>query len=201
MRRRSTGALLAAVLSLTLPSLLQAQAIWRSETTGLFVSGHGARGAIVFENQTDNENGWGGGVAAGWGISQLVTVYAGVSGATIDLASVSDSYALVHVDVGARFNFAGPGSRFRPYANAALAGVAAGTDIGGDLFTISGGGLTLGGGIAYFLAKEVALDLGLQWTFDSFTEAEFRGAKSDIDLSATSARLSLGVSWWKGVGR
>lgn len=46
-----------------------------------------------------------------------------------------------------------------------------------------------------FLCRSVALDLGVLWTLGSFTEAEYRGT---VDVSATSARVDLGVSWWAG---
>lgn len=196
---RTAPAVVFATLALvSLPPALHAQATWRSEATGFHVAAYGNGSAIVYEDQSDAETGSGAGIALGYGLSQLVTLYAEVTGASVDMLALNASYTLAHVDLGARFNFGGRGSRLRPYAQAALTGVGAGLDIAGDAFTITGSGLTVGGGVAFFLLRQLALDAGVKWTFGSFDQAEYRGAKQDIDVSATSSRFNIGVAWWMG---
>lgn len=62
----------------------------------------------------------------------------------------------------------------------------------------AGASPSFGGGIAYFVSRKVAVDFGLKWANGTFTEAEYQGDKETIDVSATSARASLGVSFWNG---
>jgi hypothetical protein len=157
-----------------------------------------AGAGIVYEGDDVTESGAGAGLALGWGVNRTVTLFLEGSGASVDMADFNDSYALVHFDLGVRLNMRGPQAKALPYVALAYSGRSAGLDLGGDLFTITGAGPSFGGGVAVFFNPAVALDIGLRWTTGSFTEAEYRGAKESVDLSATSARFNLGVAWWAG---
>lgn len=201
MRNTHLAALLAAAALLTGPTLVAAQAPptpMKSNPTGFHVAGYVNGSGIVYEGDSDAESGPGAGLALGWGVSRTITLFARGSGANISMVDFSDTYTLAHFDLGARFNLRGPEARVLPYLTAAVSGRSAGLDIAGDLFTITGVGPSFGGGLAVFMSPSAALDLGVLWTAGSFTEAEYRGMKETVDLSATSARVSVGVSWWAG---
>lgn len=201
MRSTHLAAILAAAALLAGPTLVVAQAPptpLKSNPTGFHVAGSVNGAGILYEEDDESEGGPGGSVALGWGVNRTVTLFVQGSGATIDMIDFSDTYALVHFDLGLRFNFRGPQARVLPYLTAAASGRSAGLDLGGDVFTITGVGPSFGGGLAVFLNSSAALDFGVLWTMGSFTEAAYRGMTETVDLSATSARVSVGVSWWAG---
>ncbi len=199
MRDALLAALFASVpLVLLSPPDAAAQARSWSDPTGFHVGLNFDGAAITYEGDDVAETGTGGGLSLGWGLNNLLTLVLQGAGATMETLDGLDTYTLVHVDLAARFNFRSAERKFRPYAFVAYSGIGAGMDIGGDLFTISGAGPSLGGGIAYFVSRKVAVDFGLKWSNGTFTEAEFQGDKQTIDVSATSARASLGLSFWNG---
>lgn len=183
--------------------VLPAQAQRRSNTTGLFLNAHlsGNSASYDFDNfdafADESDSGGGLGVQIGYGFSPLVTLYLGINGAAMDSDDVEDAYTLAHVDLGGQFNFQSGRSAAVPYATVALSArqVNFETDFGDVNF--NGGGLTLGGGLKYFLSPKVALDVGLTGTFGTFTEIDFGDAAFDInEIDATSVRLALGLSFF-----
>ena len=177
------------------PARLAAQ---QSDPTGVHLAGALSGAGIVYEGDDEAESGGGASLRLGWGFNRTVTVFAEAAGARVEMIDFSDTYALAHFDLGVRLNFRGPQAKALPYAVLAVSGRSAGIDLGGDVLTITGAGPTFGGGVAIFFNENVALDLGLKWTTGEFTEAEFMGDKDTIDISATSARFDVGVSWWAG---
>lgn len=199
MRKALLAALFAsAALMLQSPPEAAAQARSWSDPTGFHVGLNFDGAAITYEDDDVAETGTGGGLNLGWGLNNLLTLYLEGAGATVETQDGLDTYTLAHFDLGARFNFLSAEKKFRPYAVVGYSGIAAGMQIGGDLFTISGAGPSFGGGIAYFVSRKFAVDFGMKWTNGTFTEAEYRGDKETIDVSAASARASLGVSFWNG---
>ena len=198
---RATGTCaVALVLSLlVLPSIAAAQdAPVRSDPTGFHLAGFLNGSALQVDGEDVTESGPGAGLAVGYGLSRTVTLYLEAAGASVQMADLDDTYALAHVDLGIRLNLRGPQARTLPYVSLAYSGRAAAIDLYGDPFTITGTGPTLGGGVAIFLRRSTALDLGLRWTAGSFTEAEYQGIRETIDMGATSARFDVGVNWWAG---
>ena len=106
------------------------------------------------------------------------------------------------VDLGVQLNFGTARSAARPYGNLAFTYREETFDLGGDNQTVeidfSGGGVTLGGGLKYFLSRLVALDLGVDLTFGKFSDVRVGGitAQNVIDLDATSGRFTVGISWF-----
>jgi len=201
MDHRSLAGLLAAAALLAGPVALVAQAPpspVRSDPTGFHLAGYLGGAGIVFEDDDEAEAGAGGALALGFGLNRTVTLYLEGAGASVEMADVSDTYILAHFDLGARLHFRGPEATVLPYVTVAYSGRAAQLDLDGDPFTIAGAGPSFGGGLLVFLSRSAALDFGVKWTVGSFTEAEYLGAKEEIDLSATSARVSVGVGWWAG---
>jgi len=197
MRHTLFAALLASAALLLVPPTASAQ--WRSEPTGFHAAAFLNGSAITYEDDDEAESGGGVGFVLGWGLGNLVTLYLEGVAADVEFLSGGGTYTLTHADLGARFNFRSMAKRWRPYAKAAVTGLYAETDIlGNDIFSISGAGVTVGGGIAYFISRKFAVDAGLEFTGGSFSEAELAGLKNDIDVSATSTRFNLGMSFWNG---
>jgi hypothetical protein len=144
-----------------------------------------------------SDNGGGGGLNFGYGVSDLVTLFLNLDGASIDPGG-GQTYTLGHGDLGARFIFGTPVKKFRPLAQVALTGAAAEIGISPNTIELSGGGLTLGGGFLYFLSQAWALDVGLDLTFGSLTEVKLNNVSVDTDITARTSRLNAGVRWYPG---
>ncbi|MFQ5572235.1 MAG: outer membrane beta-barrel protein, partial [Rhodothermales bacterium] len=146
----------------------------------------------LFENNT--QTGGGLGVQIGYGVSRLVTIYLGIDGAVIDTDEIENAYTLAHVDAGVHLNFGGPRSATIPYLNLAFTFRQATVEVGPVEVDFTGGGVTGGGGLKFFLSRTVALDLGAAATIGTFSEVEAGTLREEIDVGAVSGRLMLGVS-------
>lgn len=141
------------------------------------------------------------GIKAGYGFSRLFTLYLGIEGAEMNAGDFSgdenEEFGLGFAELGAQFNFRTGKPAAIPYAEIALTGQAAVFDPDEDSdITFAGGGITLGGGLKYFISKTFALDLGLLFTFGNFSEVERGDETIDIDQNTTSTRLNFGLSWF-----
>lgn len=153
-------------------------------------------------NEDDFSDGDGGGglsLRAGWGVSRVVTLYAGFGGARMDEemdSFIGNEYDWGTAEVGARFNLL-PSRRFVPYLDVALRGVSATDD---DLdFDFTGGGIALGGGASYFISPSVALDAAFRIGGGSFEDVEFGSLATDIDeddFEYGEGRFSLGLTFY-----
>ena len=199
--RQSFGAVLG-LLALCLLMALPTQAQQRSNTTGLFLNAHLNGTAISYDNdnlfEEGSHSGGGGGIQIGYGFTPLITIYLGLNGSSMSTDDIEDAYTLAHVDLGSQFNFMSGRSAAVPYGNIAFTFRQATLDFGNNAeVDFNGGGITLGGGLKYFLSEKIALDVSLLGTFGKFTEIDFGGAAFDIDeVDATSVRLGLGLSFF-----
>lgn len=151
------------------------------------------------------ENGGGVGVALGYGFTDRVALYLNVDGAQIeydeDADVEDDTYTAVTADLGVRMNFGNEGMKLRPYINAAISGLvlAEEDEIAGEELeaTISGGGLTVGGGVQYFFSPSLALDVALQATQGAFTDIAVNDEDEELDegIAFTTSRIQLGLTW------
>ena len=58
-------------------------------------------------------------------------------------------------------------------------------------------GLRLGGGFGYHFIPQLALDVGLSFTFGTFNDLEIESVTLDIDdTKANTSRLDVGLSWY-----
>lgn len=196
--RGTSSVLGAAAIAAALVLASSATAEAQSTTQGFHFGAnlHGA--AIQYENDGETEAGPGLGLALGYGVSRMVTLYLEGSGANVETYDGTDSYALAHADLGVRLNFGGYQRSVLGYLVGAVNGRAANIRIAGDPFEITGAGVTLGGGVLVFLHRSAAMDLGLRWTGGSFSQAGYRGRTESIDVSASSARVNIGLAWWAG---
>jgi opacity protein-like surface antigen len=168
----------------------------------LHLLGNGVSGVGA---EAEMENGGGLGVALGYGFNDRVALYLNVDGAQIeydeDLETDEDSYTAVTADLGVRMNFGNEGMKLRPYINAAFSGLVLGEEgeLAGEeiVSTLSGGGLTVGGGLQYFFSQNLALDVGLQATQGAFTDVAVDDEDEELDegIAYTTSRIQLGVTW------
>ena len=136
---------------------------------------------------------------AGWGISRLATLYLGFQGARIDGETngiVNEEYDWGGFELGSRFNFRS-GKPFVPYVDVALRAVAA---IQEDIdLEFQGGGITIGGGVAYFLSPHISLDAGLRFGFGGFDEVRFGPISVEVDpdtFGYGERRFSIGMTFY-----
>ena len=66
-----------------------------------------------------------------------------------------------------------------------------------DSASISGTGLTAGGGLMYFFNSKWALDLGLQLTSGKFRRVDDGGEKRNDLGNANSARINVGMKFFR----
>ncbi|HEX6041406.1 outer membrane beta-barrel protein [Longimicrobium sp.] len=180
-----------------------------SDNSGFMLNLHLAGNGITpLGEGTEAETGGGGGLAIGYGFNDRIILYLNVDAAAVEYdedvtSAPDDTYDLVHGDLGVRVNFGHTGLKLRPYINAAFTGIAAAETyelVGEDVDQIiSGGGLTVGGGLQYFFSPKLALDLGLQATQGAFTQVTIDDEDEELgseDVTAfTTSRVQLGVSW------
>ncbi len=185
------------ILTFTVLDLAQAQ---KSNTRG-FMLGFQLQGTSqALQNQDDSDDGGGGALTLGYGFNDRITAYLSLAATGIN-PERSEEYALVHVDLGMLIHFQSPRSPWVPYVNVALTGRASGFDLPEDELIVSGGGLSLGGGIRYYVSPVFGFDLGALLTLGEYTEARFGGVTVDLDplnldTDATSFRLGLGFAWF-----
>ena len=197
-------------LMMLLTSVLMAQS---SNTEGLFLNLGGVatgqssdlsydfitRNNLVF----DGDQGGGLNLKAGYGFSPLFTLYLGYSisgmernGADVNpLSDEDEKYALSFFELGGRFTFRDSDKKFRPYGDVALASVAAVVDDDPET-SATGGAISLGGGVQYFLSSVFALDASLMLSPGSYSEVKFfnQDAQVNDDKGFSATRFSVGLT-------
>ena len=178
----------------------------RSTPTG-FQLGLGLSGSsIKFEDQDDTESGGGFGFQLGWGFTPNILVYLAGQAAVHEQEALTSSgekgeYILGHGDLGLRWHFLA-GRRWVPYADVAFTTRQMSGELeqpGGekeDVEITGEGGLSVGGGVQFFVSPRFAVDANLKFSGGKFTEQKIGSTKTDIDMSATSSRLFVGISWF-----
>lgn len=195
---------LAAVLGslLALPAGAQAQS---STTQGLSLGFHLSGASLTVEGE-DGNGAAGGGLSVGYGVNQKIMLFAQLDAAQFDdqvSGDVEGDWRLGHADLGVRYHFANTERRWVPYAQAAFTFRAVSVEdpsVDGaqrNEVELSGGGLTLGGGVAVYISEAFSLDAQLLWTGGEFTTLRVDNVSvSGFDVDATSGRFNLGISWW-----
>lgn len=174
----------------------------QSTTCGLSVGLDLGATGISFEGG-DSDSGGNGGLRVGYGFNRIVTLYAAFQGATLDIENFTafQDVTVGHVDLGVRLHIASSRRRWVPYGDVALTSrvmsveaLANGEPVSAD---VTGGALTLGGGLAFYVSETWALDANLKWSTGEFTEVDFGTvAIQNQDYDSVSGRFTLGVTWW-----
>lgn len=174
-----------------------------AKTEKLFLNIHLNADRLKVEDG-DGVGGGGLGIKAGYGFSRLFTLYLGIDGASMNAGNFpgdnnneDEKFAMALVELGGQFNFKTAKPAAVPYAEVALSAQAIQFDPDqiADI-TFTGGGLSLGGGLKYFVSTTLALDLGLSLTFGNFNEVEFANQTAEIDQNSVITRLNFGLSWF-----
>ncbi len=187
---------------------LVAESAWAQESTtrGLTIGLHATGASLVVENNNERNNAGGGGIHVGYGVNRHFTIFAQADGATFDNLSTTNiegEWTMGHFDIGVRYNFANSLRSWVPFLQAALGyrTVSVSNPVVNSApvneLSITGAGLTLGGGVDYYLSESWVLDLQLLWTGGEFTTLRVDNVSvSGLDFDATSSRVNVGVSWW-----
>ena len=204
--RRSQLSLLPLV-ALTFFLVAESASAQESTTRGFTVGLHATGASLVLEGNSDERsNAGGGGIHLGYGVNRRITIFAQGDGANFDdqsTGNVEGEWTLGHFDLGVRFNFANSLRRWVPFLQAALGYRA--VSVSDPLIdnavvntvSISGAGLTLGGGTYIYFSESFALDLQLLWTGGEFTTLRVDNVSvGGLDIDATSTRFNVGLAWW-----
>ncbi|MBT8488371.1 MAG: outer membrane beta-barrel protein [Gemmatimonadetes bacterium] len=203
MKRHTSTLLATAVAGLVaLPGALQAQ---ESTTRGFMLGAHLSGASLAIESEDRNGAG-GGGLTVGYGLNRNITLLVQLDGAQFDEQStgtVEGDWRMGHVDFGVRYSFANSLRRWVPYLQGAFGYRSVSVqdpvvdNAQREEVEISGGGLTLGGGVDIYFAQTFALDIQLLWTGGEFSTLRVDNVSATgFDVDATSARFNLGVAWW-----
>ncbi len=196
-----------------LPSLFAIIALFACETAaaqesttrGFTVGIHASGAALTVEDGERNDAG-GGGIRVGYGFNRIITAFAQFDGARFDVNpsdGLGGEWTMGHADFGARFHFANSLRSWVPYLQAAISARAVEVKDpvvnGNEAADVSfnGGSFSVGGGLMAYFTETLALDVQLMWSGGEFTEIDFGTVTvTELDIDATSSRLSIGVAWW-----
>jgi hypothetical protein len=193
---------------LTTPAVTRSsQSAMPRANTSKLILGLGLNGSSISSDDltTSTESGAGLSGQLGWGFTKNFALVLDASAARIE--SLDGNFDLAHVDVSGRWHFVSKSHGFVPYVEVGYSGRAAGkqdvlmSDEMGNVHTgdlaILGGGVSLGGGMQYFIASAWALGGSFKWTTGEFSQVRFDNITVDgLALDATSARFNLGFSWY-----
>jgi hypothetical protein len=201
---RFIGPVRAATLAIVASLAATTAAAQNSTTRGFSVGAHLQAASLTVEDG-DAAGGGGLGVRAGYGFNRNFTGYLEADGIAFDVENpeLQGEWAMAHVDLGVRYNFANSLRRWVPFLDAAIGAravsVSDATSDGDDVGTVtfSGGALSLGGGISFFASQTFAIETLVKFTGGSFEEVEVGNVSvRNLEIDASSFRFKLGVSWW-----
>ena len=205
MRRSKLSLLPLAALALFL--VAAPAAAQESTTRGFTVGLHLTAASLSVEGGDDERNSaGGGGLYLGYGVNRKITIFVQGDGGQFDnetTDNIEGEWTMGHFDIGVRFNFANSLRKWVPFLQGALGYRVVGVNdpvvdnVPRNELSISGSGLTLGGGVDYNLSESWALDLQLLWTGGKFTTLRVDNVSvNGLDFDANSSRLNFGVLWW-----
>ncbi len=144
-----------------------------------------------FGGEEESESGFGLGITADYGFSNLISAFLTLDGSDID------GTQLGHADLGVRFHFRTQ-EMLSPYAQVALSAISATDEEEGNDISFTGGGLMLGGGVHYFFSPKLALDVSLGYTAGQFTKLEVDGDEVEglDEIDTSSVRLRAGIMYF-----
>jgi len=178
----------------------------QSGNRGFMINAHLAGSALSGTGaESITESGGGLGLGVGYGFNDRIVLFFNLDAASMeyddDVEADEESYGLVTGDLGVRVNFGNEGMKVRPYLNAAFSGVARVEEyevLGEEVEqVVSGGGVTIGGGLQYFFSPRFALDVAVQATQGAFTDVTVDDEDEEFDegVAFSTSRLQLGVTW------
>jgi hypothetical protein len=182
----------------------------RANTSG-FILGLSLNGSSIRFDDASSSIESGGGLSAqiGWGFTRNFALLLDVSGAAI--SSDGGDYGLGNAEISGRWHFASPTRALVPFLEVGFAERAVvqndvvyfddfGNSLAGD-FSLLGSAVAFGGGLQYHVSPTMALGGSLKWTVGSFSTVKLDNVSVDgLDISATTARVNLGFTWYPVMG-
>lgn len=195
--------LLAALLSTPSPATAQggdpAAGLDPSNTRGFFLNVRSGGYGVGFEDGRDGTGG-GFGLRMGYGLSERLTLFAGVEGGTISSGDgfpglpEGDDYGLLYLDLGARLHVRRD-ARLVPFVEGSVNVIGLWFDDQRDEQALYGGpSASLGGGLLWFLTPTVAVEGGALLNAGSLMESEVGGVSQEADIGLTGVRIQVGLS-------
>lgn len=188
-----------------------------SNTEGFFLHGHLTAAGLEIED-FESDGGGGFGLKVGYGLNPIVTLYVGFDAAVIedlefpglDLGRrfdnalfINDEVGYFSLDLGTQLHFGGGRRKFVPYLDLALSYSGIAYELDDRVFdeediTISGGGLSVGAGIKYFVSPTLALDFSISGTGSEYEDVTIDGEEIHLplELDASAGRVGFGISWY-----
>lgn len=180
-----------------------AQIMQRSTTKGL----NGAAGVNLigwsseyYEFLSENAgSGYGGEIAASYGITELIEPYLGFAYSSIAVNEVdARSMAISQLDIGLRLNFLGTIHAWRPfvqagYSNRVLSMNEISYDMGYADVRVKSHAPHVGGGIAYFFNPAWAIYAKGLFTLEGKNSEYFDGQRTGEEPDITTFRVTVGV--------
>ncbi len=170
-----------------------------SNTRGFFLHVRGGGYGVGFEDDRDG-TGSGMGLRMGYGISERVTLFAGMDGGEIGNGDgfvglpQEDGYGLLYLDAGARFHFR-TDRRLVPFVEAGANVVGVWFDNEQNEEAQYGGlGASIGGGLLYFITPQVGLEGSALFNAGGLMSSEIGGVDRDEDIALAGVRLQVGLS-------
>lgn len=161
----------------------------------------------------------------GFGFNQWFMLYTSIDGSLINMRNVgycqrscpdplpgarrdkrNGKYVFAHGDVGARFSIPINNSNWVPFFNTALTLRRASSDeFDEGEVVLTGAGLTVGGGVQYFVSRRVAIEGSTQFTAGDLDNLHVDGDRIDTYSTArykqNSFRVSAGVRFYPPIRR
>ena len=203
---RSNWAILTALLVVMTGMAVTPAAAQRSTTRGFNVAVHLQGASLTVEGDEEDAAGGGGlGARVGYGFNRRFTGYLEVDGIVFDVENpdLEGKWAMAHVDLGVRFNFANSLNRWVPFLEGALGARAVSVDDARSdgenvgTVTFSGGAASIGGGVSFFTSEKLALETLVKFTGGTFEQIDVGDVSvRNLDIEASSFRFKVGISWW-----
>lgn len=190
--------LLVTSLLLAAPSAAAAQLDAPSQTTGVFVGANlvGASFDTDGDDDQDAFSGAGLGLELGYGFSSGLALFLALDGGTLEGEDGLPDLDRGQADLGARIHFGGGRRSLVPFLELAFTGLVLEGEESGTDVEYTGGGITVGGGVKYFLSRSLSVNGGVRLTSGALTEIEIDGDREDLDDQAfTTGRILFGATW------
>jgi hypothetical protein len=195
------AALLAAFAAGTAVSPAAAQ---RSTTRGFTVGAH-LQGASLQVEDDDPAGGGGAGLRVGYGFNRNFAGYIEADGIAFDVDNpdFGGEWSMAHVDLGLRYSFANSLRRWIPFIEGAIGARAVRLDnatvdsAAVDELNFSGGALSIGGGLGFFVSEKLAIETLVKFSGGTFEQIDVGNVSvNDLDIEASSFRFKIGLAWW-----
>ncbi len=149
-------------------------------------------GVSFDDDNIRNESGFGLQLDLGYNFNPRVGLFLGLGGFALE----DENETLGYIDLGPRF-YPISSRGLQPYIDVALTGSAFASDENGIETTISGVGVSGGGGVHWFVGRNVALNLGIIMTRVNYDKVESEGVSVDgLDFKAWNSRIKAGVAFY-----